>query len=154
MRLKLLSLAVYNINQLKQEVLLWLTMGVADTVIEVGSDSKRIPKMRSSDSHLRIIPVPQMDRDNPKLEVPSAFLVIIQISPHPNNTTPLTTNNRLSWWIVEDWRCKIFQLTAARTILEASPTQRAKKWIINWEAWTRCTQWVASCKMDTSHLAW
>ena len=96
MRLKLLSLAVCNINQLKQEVLLWLTMGVAGTVIEVGSDSKRIPKMRSSDSHLRIIRVPQMDRDNPKLEVPSAFLVIIQISPHPNNTTPLTTNNRLS----------------------------------------------------------
>lgn len=96
MLLKLLSLAVCNINQLKQEVLLWLTMGVAGTVIEVGSDSKRIPKMRSSDSHLRIIRVPLMDRDNPKLEVPSAFLVIIQISPHPNNTTPLTTNNRLS----------------------------------------------------------
>ena len=54
--LKLLSLAVCNINQPKLEVLLWLTLGVVDMVIEVGLDSKRSLKMRSNDSHLRTIP--------------------------------------------------------------------------------------------------
>ena len=95
--LKPLSLAVCNINLLKLVVLLWLTLGVADMVLEVGSDFKSNHKMSSNDNHLRIIRVLQMDNDNPKLEVPSASLVIIQISPQdPNNTTPLTTNNRLS----------------------------------------------------------
>ena len=54
--LKLLSLAVCNTNQPKLEVLLWLTLGVVDMVIEVGLDSKRSLKTRSNDSHLRIIP--------------------------------------------------------------------------------------------------